>query len=371
MNVANLLRDAFKPSGGPDRYDLIQALRFVAAFAVVACHASFYAQERLDPTTFRYSAGAHGVDLFFVISGFVMILASRHLLGTADGWKHFAARRIVRIVPMYWLATSVKLAALFFAAHLVLHAEINWLYILKSYFFIPDVNVDNHIKPLLGVGWTLLFEMLYYAVFTLCLLLKLNPTRFCAGLFGALAVASFVKTPEWPVAVYFYSDPIVLNFVWGMVIAHLVLQRIYLPKAIAMICIAAPLAYIFLSMNTTEFAARIPVGIGAALIVYGCASLEKQTSITVPNVFIFLGATSYSLYLFHPIFAPAAPEILKRIGLISPLLSVIMSTTIALVAGCVIYALVENPVTNYLNRSVKRWLGGSKVRSVADAECAP
>lgn len=355
MKVLNMLRETYQPSGRSDKYELIQVLRFIAALAVVLCHSAFYAQERLDPASFRYGPGSNGVSLFFVISGFVMILASEKLHGTADGWKHFATRRIVRIVPLYWVATTIKLAVLLSAAHFVLHAEINWGYILKSYFFIPAVNIDNQIKPLLGVGWTLLFEMFFYAVFTLCLLFQINAIRWCAGLFGLMTVASFFKTEAWSPALQFYANPVVLNFLWGMLAARLIQKRIYMPKSISIALVVLSLAYLFLP-RTHEWGGTILFGIASLLTVYGGACIEKTCRISVPNIFVFLGAASYSIYLFHPLLSPAAPEILKRLGLIMPSLSVVISTLIAIVAGSIFYALIETPATLRLNTLIKRHL---------------
>ncbi|MCH4880461.1 acyltransferase [Pseudomonas sp. TMW22090] len=355
MKISKLLHETYNTTGGSDKYDSIQVLRFIAALAVVICHSAFYAQERLDPASFRYGPGSNGVSLFFVISGFVMILASEKLQGTADGWKHFATRRLARIVPLYWIATTIKVAVLITATHFVLHADIDWLYIIKSYFFIPAINIDNQIKPLLGVGWTLLFEMFFYTTFTACLFFKINAIRFCAGFFFLLSLASFFKTEDWPPAFYFYADPYVLNFLWGMLAARLIQQHIYMPKYIAIISITFSLAYLFLP-RTTEWGGTIPYGIASLLTVYGCASLEKTSRISMPKVFVWLGAASYSIYLFHPLLSPAAPEILKRVGLISPSVSVLLSILIAIVAGSIFYVLIENPATLKLNQLIKKHL---------------
>lgn len=171
------------------KYDLVQVLRFIAALAVVICHSAFYSKERLDPDSFRYDLGANGVPLFFVISGFVMMVAAKKLQGVENAWKFFIIRRIVRIAPLYYFATTVKLVTLLGAAGLVLHAQVDWIYIVKSYFFLPAVNVDGEIRPLLAVGWTLLFEMFFYAIFTLSLLARVDAIVFSAPLFIGLAVA--------------------------------------------------------------------------------------------------------------------------------------------------------------------------------------
>ena len=83
-------------------YQNIQALRFFAAFLVLVMHAALYASERLDPsyTSFIWDAGSTGVDIFFIISGFVITISSRRLLHADDGWRTFALRRILRVVPL-------------------------------------------------------------------------------------------------------------------------------------------------------------------------------------------------------------------------------------------------------------------------------
>ena len=77
---------------GRIEFNSIQCLRFIAAVMVVFLHSTFYAQERLDPTVSKYAPGAHGVSLFFVISGFVMILSSQNLINDKNGWRKFTER---------------------------------------------------------------------------------------------------------------------------------------------------------------------------------------------------------------------------------------------------------------------------------------
>jgi peptidoglycan/LPS O-acetylase OafA/YrhL len=79
--------------------------------------------------------GAKGVDIFFIISGFVMVISSRSLITPNDGWKIFLKKRLIRIVPLYWAATSLKLFILLLMSSLVLHANLDGWVIIKSYFF--------------------------------------------------------------------------------------------------------------------------------------------------------------------------------------------------------------------------------------------
>ena len=91
----------------------VQVLRAVAALGVVACHYGlFYSQSLGDPRAIMIlNFGEAGVDLFFVISGFIMVYASQSLYGRADAPKTFFTRRLIRIVPIYWLVMTAYLAA--------------------------------------------------------------------------------------------------------------------------------------------------------------------------------------------------------------------------------------------------------------------
>ncbi len=122
------------------RYDGIQALRFVAALLVVFTHSTFYVGERLIPGFPVWSNGAAGVDIFFVISGFVMVISSQELLARADGWRIFMMRRIARIVPLYWIATSLKLVAVISVPSLAINAGLDPWQCVKSFLFLPSFN---------------------------------------------------------------------------------------------------------------------------------------------------------------------------------------------------------------------------------------
>ena len=340
------------------KFELIQVLRFIAALAVVVCHSAFYSKERLDPGTISYNLGANGVPLFFVISGFVMMVAAEKMRSMDGAWKLFAIRRIVRIVPLYWFATSVKLFTLLAAASLVLHAEVDWFYIVKSYFFVPDINVDNDIKPLLAVGWTLLFEMFFYVIFTLALLVRVDAVRFTAPILVALAVASAFKSDTWNVALTFYADPIVLNFLWGMLTARLMQRGLLIGRSAAVVILLFSLGYLFFP-RFPEYGNAITYGLASFGVVYCCASLEKTINFKVPRGLVFLGAASYSIYLFHPLTSPVVPEVFKRLGIIYSVPSVLGSIFVALCVGAFMYRFVECPLTDRLNRYVKQYFNSS------------
>ena len=140
-----------------DQYEGIQALRFVAALLVVLMHSTHYASERLLIDVPIFSNGGAGVDIFFVISGFVMVIASNPLINRPDGWRLFVARRLIRIVPLYWLLLSVKVLTILLFPALLRDSTFDPIAIISSYLFLPSYNNEGEIAPILYVGWSLNF----------------------------------------------------------------------------------------------------------------------------------------------------------------------------------------------------------------------
>lgn len=339
------------PDPAAGRFRGVQALRFLAALLVVITHATFYAQERLTPSLTVWHVGEVGVDIFFVISGFVMVVSSRGLLGEPDGWKFFAVRRIVRIVPIYWLATTVKLLTLLLASGVVLHAQLGWNVPL-SYLFLPSTNIDGDVQPLLSVGWTLTYEMFFYFLFTLALLLRRDPLRFCGTALTALAVVGVFRTDDWPAAtVYFH--PRVLYFLAGMVIARFAMDRARRPAAVWLSYVVA----LFVAVQVgPRLAHAEPVAawndvmrpVAAIALVLVVVLAEPFLVDRLPRSLTFMGDASYSLYLFHPLIGPAAPAALAILGWHSAPLSVLGTVGVAVVVAALVYRFVERPITRRL-----------------------
>ena len=127
----------------------IQFLRFLAASLVVLTHT-------LGEYDDLRSFGGFGVDVFFVISGFVIYLI------TDSGHKNFFVKRLIRIVPIYWLFTiGISIIALL-EPQLLRSASFDVTQIIASLFFIPYWTENAGFAPILTLGWTLNFEMLFY-----------------------------------------------------------------------------------------------------------------------------------------------------------------------------------------------------------------
>lgn len=327
------------------KYLGLQVLRITAALMVLITHSGYYVSERLSKGFHYWKNGASGVDIFFVLSGFVMIYSSSKLFGDPDGWKMFAERRIIRIVPLYWIATTVKVAILVLAGGFVLHARLGVFELVASYLFLPSRDSEGMISPLLGVGWTLNCEMLFYFIFTTALLLRTNVFRFVGVTLGALAIAAFFRRPEWP-AISFYLNVCVLEFLYGMLIARVCMRGRHLAVWCALPGIIVGFLLLIFPFQPLLWAHGIAHGIAAGLIIYSMASLEDHLT-RIPKLVLYLADASYAIYLFHSIVAPGIPTVLAKLDIIHPLLSIAIEATVSLIAGSLIHSFVEGPVTRW------------------------
>ena len=305
-------------------YISIQYLRALAALMVVAHHIFSTNLVDYDGKT-GWLAG--GVDIFFVISGFIMVQSTG---GRDYAPAQFYLRRIIRIVPIYWIAT---LAVMW-------NTEWDWLNAVKSLFFIPYVDPQTQsLMPILQPGWTLNYEMFFYLIFGMSLLLREKIRVFAvAACLMMLVLVGIVFQPAG--ASGFYTHPILLEFLLGMLIARFGIKLPILFAPIALLAIPH-------LWDAVEFRS-LTLGLPAAIIVASLLSVERQ----IPKVpfLMRLGDASYSIYLFH----------LGALGLVAAVAgSYPMSPVLVLFAGLIMAALVGLSIHHYLempiNNVLKTW----------------
>lgn len=188
----------------PANFLTVQALRVVAALLVVLLHAFETWGERVDPAApgVNWDNGAAGVDIFFIISGFVMVISSRRLVDQAGAWLIFLRHRVVRIVPLYWLLTTVKILAVVALAGVVLRTGLDFNFVAGSYLFLPVTDSAGHFRPVLPVGWTLTYEFLFYLLFAAALAMRVDVLRVIIPGPGLIAITALARTEEfvriWP-----------------------------------------------------------------------------------------------------------------------------------------------------------------------------
>lgn len=198
----------------------IQYLRFIAATMVVLFHATQalhrdFSSEALP----RFLQGARGVDIFFVISGFIIVYVSRH--ANYDGWT-FLARRFARVAPPYYLASVAMLAVALFIPQVLQSTTLTWPHTIASFLFIPWDNPGTASAfPLLQVGWTLNAEMQFYAIFAAVFFLPSGLRAMAAScvILAIVLVGLLVNPGNQTLAAW--TNPILIEFIFGMAIAFL------------------------------------------------------------------------------------------------------------------------------------------------------
>jgi peptidoglycan/LPS O-acetylase OafA/YrhL len=300
----------------------VQALRAMAAMLVVFEHCIYLWLSRIvgQPKASYWMNGAAGVDIFFVISGFVMTVTLPNIRKYSRPIAVFLRRRITRIVPLYWLATTLKVALLLAAPALAIHQTITLPNVLGSYFFWPVLNGEGLLAPVIIVGWTLNFEMFFYLIFS-------GAMSFGRRTISALTVAillltalSLVRRPSWPTVTSFAS-PLLLEFLYGVAIARLA-QRRRLPgeafnwwiMGLGSLAILALFPHLPDEPNLTAWRFLL-WGTPAAMIVLGTVALEHRLRKLIPKWVISLGDSSYAIYLTQTFVLPVVGIAVARLEL--------------------------------------------------------
>ncbi|MFT4025269.1 MAG: acyltransferase [Novosphingobium sp.] len=323
---------------GKERLTSIQALRAIAAIVVVAFHAL-----QSDVPLLRF--GDRGVDLFFVISGFIMVHVTR---SASIGVGRFVADRVIRIVPMYWLATLVAFG-LALAGKVMWGATSDPGILLQSLLFIPHYNADGHIWPLVFLGWTLNFEAFFYALFAVALTAPSHLRTLLLGgmLVSFVAVGAFWQ-PDGPV-LRTYTSPLLLEFLAGAIIAEIYHRFPQQHRAawawlVLLTCTMTLLVPLF---------PRISVGWLAVILVGGGVLLDRTRTIVSARWIATLGDASYSIYLFQQFFftltAWLSVRVLRVTGWDIPAwLPHLFDALVAVLFGVFVHFFLERPVTRRL-----------------------
>lgn len=279
----------------------VQYLRAIAALMIAYYHLTVqvpaFESTLVAPAVYLFN---RGVDIFFVISGFVMITT-----GAKATPGDFIRKRLVRIVPLYWTLTLLVVAVALIAPHVLKTTQLSTEAIVKSLLFIPFHNAgqNGELKPLLIPGWSLNYEMFFYGVFALALLFARQWLVWVTGavLAGMVVVGMFLQPGT---AVSFYCDPIILEFWVGMLIGKYVSDFQKLPWVFAALLLGAGIWMLF---EPGDFAKLVAAG----EIVLAVGMLESR----IPKVAFLatLGDASYSIYLLH-LFVFGVTRILWRGG---------------------------------------------------------
>jgi exopolysaccharide production protein ExoZ len=329
----------------------IQYLRAIAASVVVLYHAM---SAPSIVALFLVRIGEFGVDLFFVISGYIMWTTTA---GSGRGPLAFWGARLLRVAPLYWIFTTLYMAIAFLRPDAVFNAAIEPLHIVKSYLFVPAVHPSlGAIAPVYTLGWTLNYEMFFYLVFGLCLLIPSRKPRL-AAMIGALLLLVLIGTVgrSGGAVAAIYTNPILLEFAAGIVLAC-VASRLYTTRlGIGWALIAIAAVWLLAAHQMEPSPERIVAfGLPAIAAVAGALILEPSARLRPSRFALLLGDASYSIYLAHP-FAQRIWYFVfgAVIGTETPAtvaLYVVTAIIAGIGGGIVSYMLIERPILDIKER---------------------
>lgn len=342
----------------------LQALRAVAAYLVVLYHFLALQASQVFPGARYLSFGAAGVDIFFVISGFIMVVTTmKREIAPAE----FLLHRIARIVPVYWVITLLlaSIALCGFKPAGLLRLQPDWL--AQSLLFIP-FDRDGRLEPIISVGWTLNYEMFFYILFAAALFIRSALTR---TLVLCLVMVSLATAQIWMPApamlLGFYTTPIILEFAYGCALGYVFArsQHARTPNpAIFVAAILLGVAIIALAQMTrfgpsielTGFSRPLIWGTAGLLIVAGAVFLERAKWIVPFDWLVELGNASYSIYLIHALLIHIAVKIAGvffPIGVASLALNLLITVLGSTACGLFLYRTVELPANQWLRTRLR------------------
>lgn len=363
----------------------VQLLRAAAALMVAVGHSQSAVEtiKRADGQSFARSTilpwGA-GVDLFFVISGFIMVYASGRLFGRPGAAGEFLRRRLARIVPLYWVVTTVFLALLLAATLKGGDRFPSGVAIAASYAFLPfDVYGDGRVFPVFDLGWTLNYEMFFYALFAVAIALPRKRAVAAVAALLALLATLGVGVSQDQVALHFWTRPIILDFGLGMAVGLALSEGVRLSGAMrvilaiaALVTLALDPVHLFngpLATTASNGWARVLVAGLPASVLLAAATLG--TRLRLPMVLAPLtriGDASYSLYLLHPV----ALIVLEKLAQKQPAVrllpgGVLVSATVltAIVLALAMFRWGERPLTARVAEILGKGSSGTPIRPLS------
>jgi exopolysaccharide production protein ExoZ len=326
----------------------IQYMRAIAVLLVVFHHAMWKGEVYSGTPWEWYNFGIAGVDLFFIISGYIMCYTTNRR--ETDIYQ-FLKARFIRIMPLYWILSSIALVI-----YLLMPDKINSsggdTSIFHSFTLLPSSS-----KYLIQNGWTLSYEFFFYFIFSLGLIFSTAKKYLLPAIvLIVLAILGQVFKPD-NVYLAFMTSNILLEFVMGMAIFTLT-QKYSLPKNMAIaLCLLAIALLVYVSYGGESNNRVVDYGIPCLLFSLGLINLEqdlqKHKHNQLSKILGKIGDSSYSTYLVHPFFLVIASVILGKSSLTNfGNLFIIILAFGSILTGWICYVVLEKPITKFVKQKV-------------------
>jgi peptidoglycan/LPS O-acetylase OafA/YrhL len=277
-----------------------------------------------------------------------MVMSSADYFQQTGGARDFLLRRVARIVPLYWISTTFFLLIMYLTPEMLHSGAGSAWDVIRSYCFIP---YGQALSPVYKLGWTLNYEMFFYACFALVLFLpRGRAVLSLTVLFLGMTVAGYVFRPEVSV-LRFWTGPMTLEFIMGAWIGMAFTRELRISRlaAAALMALAVALVWSGFFWGDKGLLGRsLYWGLPGALFVAGGTLGDFNVSLAGLSPLVFIGDASYSLYLWHPFVL----RLIRKIWLNPAPLSegglglyVLGSLVTTVFVACLIYEYLEKPLT--------------------------
>lgn len=344
--------------------NVLQYLRALAAILVVITHLAFKSSIVGHSVFGGFRIGAAGVDIFFVISGFVMAMIYWRLHDRSPGV--FWTKRLIRIFPIYWLVTSAALL-LYLVNPALVNANSGPTSIWRSYTLIPELQARTT-QLLIGPAWSLSFEFYFYTLFAGVFAFSQRSVGLAVAVSVLVLLALGSLSGLAPS--YLLTSPLLLEFAFGIVVFALYTRTAgRFPTAVSALVIGGALLGFTLLNAPGAFVVEQRwwrAGGPAALLVLGALSLEQWASRAPSRLWLLLGDASYALYLVHVFALGAASRVFGMLGLtrFGPTAEVaywLVNLLGTIAAGVVVHRYIEMPLAEAVRRALRRRMPDSKL----------
>jgi exopolysaccharide production protein ExoZ len=339
----------------------IHYMRGIAASLIVIYHI-LNRKNNYNPLNINWLNS--GVDLFFVISGFVIFSVA---INPNTSPKEFLRRRFIRVIPLYWFFTTIFILLKLSIPNFDSSSSFHIAQAIKSFLFIPHYHstYPKEIWPILIPGWSLNYEIFFYLTFAGILFTGRNFlfTKM-AILFSMLIAVKLFFENKNPIYLT-YTNPIILEFLAGIFLANLYYNTQFFKNRKKLLFLGFPIViigFIFFVLSREPSISQMPRalkwGLPATLIIFGCLLSEKLISKFKVSFLRVLGNASYSIYLSHSFGIGACSFLWKKTNYsfqgISLFIFSIVTLTICILVGMMSYYLIEKPLLNFLQKKSKR-----------------
>lgn len=350
-----------------NRLDSIQVLRGIAALSVVLFHYRFYLVpdgSNLDIPNKFFGWGAIGVDLFFVISGFIMVYITYHKPVGLKSWKEFAVSRLSRILPTYYILLLITF--LISGAMSIFHYQDKTANLISALTFTPYLVSPGpfYIDPngMYNTRWTLNYEIYFYTVFSLCLISGKRILTLI-GWVAITAIAGYTTTGIFTLSAKGYethsaafnllTNPIILEFIIGVFTGYAYFSLKDRSKNLKLATLVFAFIAIIAMLPQLKAHSLYTASISACLILVFSLFNSQITTFT-PQVFIKMGDVSFSWYLLHNPFIHAVADKAEKVipDLVRSWYGFTFFTIASFLVACISHKYLEVKLTNKIRHAL-------------------